>query len=39
MSKLIKKVENGKVKFYYNKQRINPLKYYELRYRLSEKDK
>ena len=38
MSKLIKKEENGKVKLYYNKQRINPLKYYQLRYKLSEKE-
>ncbi len=37
MSKLTKKVVNGKVQFFYNLQRINASRYYELRYELSKK--
>ena len=38
MSKVIKKVVNGKIQFFYNNQRINALRYYKLRYELSKKD-
>ena len=37
MSKLTKKVVNGKVQFLYLGKRINASKYYQLRYELSKK--
>jgi hypothetical protein len=37
MSKLTKKVVNGKVQFLYLGKRISASKYYKLRYELSEK--
>jgi len=34
MSKLTKKAVNGKIQFFYNSQRINASKYYQLKYEL-----
>jgi len=36
MSKVIKKVVNGKVQFYYLGKRISPSQYYKLRFELKE---
>jgi hypothetical protein len=37
MSKLTKKVVNGKVQFFYKEERITASKYYHLRYELAKK--